>query len=279
MTAMAALLATWAGVLARLPAADTATVVAALGADGRLTPRFGNLVVEPPPAGLTEMVVAERDGDVFYVEIVLPAAAVTRAELDAALGEGRWIPRVHWQDPVPLAHRVEVLGAPHTCMVFAYYATTPEPTDSPASVMLRRDRAAWTYPRFCTVDDHPVRLDRQPDGTVGACTLDLRSGALVRVDDIGGRLTGFRDGIDELDHAGFDRLVTALRRAASHVRQVTPMAWHATGDPELPYRARLDGTEFGLVEGDVPVEPRYTLVVDGQDVDHLDAWPAAWTRG
>lgn len=56
------------------------------------------------------------------------------------------------------------------------------------------------------------------------------------------------------------------------------MTWHPTGDPDLPYRASLDGAEYRLAEGDFPVEPRYTLLVDEQDVDHLDAWPSAWSR-
>lgn len=109
---------------------------------------------------------------------------------------------------------VEVLGAPNTCSVFGYYPSALGPSDSPSTVMLRRDRATWSYPQFCAVDDRPVRLDQHADGTVGARALDLRSGALVRDDARLTRFTGFRDGVDELDPAGFDG--SSPRCAALH---------------------------------------------------------------
>ena len=274
--AVADLLVSWAAALNRLPSGDAATAVAALGLAGSLVPRFNQYTVEPPPAGLTELAVDERGGDVFSLHAVPEPGTLTRADLDALLGAGREVPRVHWNDPVPVAYFVEILGAPYTCTVFAHFTRVSGPGDPVLSVLLRRDRSPRTFPGHHAVDDHPVRLERLPSGEIAAFALDLRSGALVRDDSYLGRIAGRPAGAEELDASSFDRLVAALRRAASHARQVRPITWHATEDPEHPYRAELDGVTYLLAEGDFPIEPRYNLVVDGQDVDHLDIWPREW---
>lgn len=275
---LAQLLASWAATLNRLPndtSTTASTAAEALGLAGALTPRFGQVVV-PPPDGMTEVAIEERWAGVSSVHAGLEPGTLTRAELDAVFGQGANVPRVHWRDPVPLAYLVEVLGEPCTCTVIAYFARTPGPDDPVVSVLLRRDRSSRAFPGYHAVDDRPVRLERLPSGEVAALALDLRSGAFVRDDSYLRRIAGRPAGADELDESEFDRLVTALRRAASHDRQVRPITWHP--DSPYDYRAELDGVTYLLSEGDYPMEPRYTLRVDDQEVDHLDAWPTAWRR-
>jgi hypothetical protein len=58
----------------------------------------------------------------------------------------------------------------------------------------------------------------------------------------------------------------------------TPIEWGAGGDPELPYRARLDGQNLLIRLADLAAEPRYRLFVDGCELAELPSWPAAWRR-
>jgi hypothetical protein len=84
--------------------------------------------------------------------------------------------------------------------------------------------------------------------------------------------------VEELPEPMFRRLVAELRRSASYDRQNSAMAWFLTGDPEYPYRAELGGIIYIMYSGDFPVEPMYSLLVEGQVVDNLDSWPRAWIR-
>ena len=56
----------------------------------------------------------------------------------------------------------------------------------------------------------------------------------------------------------------------------TPIGWVHAGDPELPYRARVDGRNLLVRASDQPAGPSYTLVVDGADRAVLQRWPPAW---
>lgn len=278
MTVTVALLRDWGERLSVLPPCPTADVVEALGLGGTLVPTYGIVTLDPPPPGLTRFSIDERGGDVFSVQLALDAGPITRADLDAELGPGREAPRVHPGDLYQVGWYLEVIGSPFSCALFASFTGPPEPGNVVVEVLLRRDRAQRAYPGHYAVADRPVRLERLPTGEVAALALDLRSGALVRDDGWLVDLARRTDDVEEIPAAVFDRLVAALRRAASHARQVTPMTWRSTGDPERPWRAALHGVTYVIENGDFPVEPRYTLVVDGQDVDHLDAWPRAWMR-
>jgi hypothetical protein len=57
----------------------------------------------------------------------------------------------------------------------------------------------------------------------------------------------------------------------------TPIAWADAGDPELPYRARLDGQNL-LIRVPDTAPPRYTLIVDGSPIMEFTDWPPAWQR-
>lgn len=202
---VAELLKSWAATLNRLPPGDAATAATALDLTGSSAP------------GLTDVTIDERYGDVFSVQAV--PTGLVRADLDAVLGPGRDVPRVHWNDPVPVAYLVEILGEPFTCTVFAYFARTAGSDDPVVSVLLRRDRSDRTFPSHHTVGDHPVRLERLPSGEIAALALDLRSGALVRDDTYLGRIAG--------------RPADAEERTTSHSTGSSP---HCAAPPPTPAR-------------------------------------------
>jgi predicted metal-dependent HD superfamily phosphohydrolase len=57
-----------------------------------------------------------------------------------------------------------------------------------------------------------------------------------------------------------------------------PIAWTATGDPRLPYRAELDGRRLRLRVNDFPAEVLYTVLADGEPDEPVEEWPALWLR-
>lgn len=62
-------------------------------------------------------------------------------------------------------------------------------------------------------------------------------------------------------------------------RSEQPVAFEATGDPRLPYAARVGDERWTVRVNEFPEEPTpYSLLVEGRLVEDLLAWPAAWTR-
>ncbi len=56
------------------------------------------------------------------------------------------------------------------------------------------------------------------------------------------------------------------------------VAWRLGDDAEHPYVVDVDGRRWELRLNDFPVEPLYTLLVDGQEAGDLEEWPEAWQR-
>lgn len=134
-------LRSWANILCRLVFTDFPSTASALGLRGETAARHGGAELRPPPPGLTELVLAERDGRLDHLRVRFAGPAVTRADLDRVFGAGASVPRVHWRDPHPLAYRVAVPGAPFTCTLFADFAAEPEAGTPVEAAVLRRDRA------------------------------------------------------------------------------------------------------------------------------------------
>jgi hypothetical protein len=57
-----------------------------------------------------------------------------------------------------------------------------------------------------------------------------------------------------------------------------PLVWRRTGGGEVPYATESGGCSLRLRVNDFPAERLYTLLVDGVEAEHLDAWPQAWRR-
>jgi hypothetical protein len=56
------------------------------------------------------------------------------------------------------------------------------------------------------------------------------------------------------------------------------VAWRRTASAEHPYEAEVDGRRWTVRVNDFPAEPLYTLLVDGESAEDLEAWPEAWQR-
>jgi hypothetical protein len=132
--------------------------------------------------------------------------------------------------------------------------------------------------RYYAIDDRPVKVESSSSSGVVAHALDLTTGAFGPDHAMLGRIASADKNVEEMSEPMFQRLVAELRRSASYDRQNSAMAWFPTGDPEYPYKAELGGTVYIMYSGDFPVEPMYSLLVDGQVVDNLDSWPRAWIR-
>jgi hypothetical protein len=57
-----------------------------------------------------------------------------------------------------------------------------------------------------------------------------------------------------------------------------PISWRRTGSAEHPYEAEVDGRRWTIRVNDFPAERLYTLFVEGEPVEDLEAWPPAWKR-
>lgn len=56
------------------------------------------------------------------------------------------------------------------------------------------------------------------------------------------------------------------------------IAWRRTASAEIPFEAVIDGRRWTVRVNDFPAERLYTLLIDGVEVEDLDAWPGAWRR-
>ncbi len=59
-------------------------------------------------------------------------------------------------------------------------------------------------------------------------------------------------------------------------RQLT---WTATGDPDHPWTAEVDGKRWQVRLNDFPDDFMYGLVIAGETVGHFHDWPQTWRRG
>lgn len=153
MSITADLLQAWGERICTLPATEARELVRELDLGGQVVPRLGALAVEPPLAGAVEVRAIERRERFERLDLKLDpsGARVTRAELEARLGSGVEVPRIH-AGYFTLVYRLDRPGAPFGCDVSAEFAAEPatEPAwDTPASgISLRRQpaRLATTAP-------------------------------------------------------------------------------------------------------------------------------------
>lgn len=134
-----------------------------------------------------------------------------------------------------------------------------------------------SYPRYYAVNDRPVKLVELPSGQVDAVVFDFATGGWKSDPAYFSKVSGGGD-VDSLNQADFDSLVAETRFMSAAKRHARAIIWEHTGDGETPYRATIEGQAFTIRVNDFPAEPLYTLIVDGEDVEHLDDWPSAWTK-
>lgn len=144
MTITAEQLRTWSEQLCTLPPVDFAGALTALGIAGAIVDASDDYAtVEPPPAGatrvgLTRENLGKNKANLGALE-VMPAGAVTRAELDRRFGTGNALPRVDFDRDYVVGYRVEVAGAPFRCAVFASFSEEPTAASAVTKISLRRE--------------------------------------------------------------------------------------------------------------------------------------------
>lgn len=69
-----------------------------------------------------------------------------------------------------------------------------------------------------------------------------------------------------------------LRRLIFPNWKEKPVVWEHTGDGEFPYRAQVEGQSFIIRINDFPDEPLYTLIIDDEEFENIEDWPAPWVR-
>jgi hypothetical protein len=130
--------AAWANALCVLPRGPAGDAVAALNLTGTLAAGVSYQRLDPPPAGTSRLAIAEEHGDARFVRVTLAGAGPSRSELDAMLGPGDDVVRVHFDQPYPVCYRVTVADAPYSCDVFAYFAGPPDGQATAESLLFRR---------------------------------------------------------------------------------------------------------------------------------------------
>jgi len=57
-----------------------------------------------------------------------------------------------------------------------------------------------------------------------------------------------------------------------------PLTWQRTDLAEFPFTVPVAGGTWLIRINDFPVEPLYTLMIDGQEIADFDDWPRCWGR-
>jgi len=58
----------------------------------------------------------------------------------------------------------------------------------------------------------------------------------------------------------------------------THVSFTTTGDPLVPFCARVGAAYWAVRLNDFPEEPLYTLLIDDEPVGDFDDWPATWRK-
>jgi hypothetical protein len=148
------LLRFWAERVCSVPAGTPQQTLAALGIEGSPRPHSSDFSVQPLPPGVAHLRLdmrqehpVKREDLLSHVDNALLDSTLTRADLDARFGRGRWRPRLHPGDDHVLGYRVELAGAPHACRVSAHFREEPTAASVVHEVTLGRDdapAALWT---------------------------------------------------------------------------------------------------------------------------------------
>jgi hypothetical protein len=132
------------------------------------------------------------------------------------------------------------------------------------------------YPWYYAVNDRPVKLVELPDGSLDALVFDFSTGGFVPDRSYFGRTSDPSGDVDQLTEEQFSARVHALRAPICAKRRATTMTWEITEDRKVPLRSKVGDRILTIRLNDSPTDPPYTLLVDGEAVEDLDAWPEAW---
>lgn len=140
--------------------------------------------------------------------------------------------------------------------------------------------ATRSYSWYYAVNARPVKLVKLADGSLDCLVFDWTSGAFVPDRSYFARVAeiGIGKDVDALQEAQFLRRVVELRRPIVARHLCSAISWEGTGDGEFPYRAMVDDRVYRIRVNDFPAEPLYTLLAEGDELDDLEDWLAAWSR-
>jgi hypothetical protein len=133
------------------------------------------------------------------------------------------------------------------------------------------------YPRYYAINDRPVKIVLLPDGGSDALAFDWSTGGFVPERSYFRKVTEGGD-VDQLTEEEFTDRVSTLRLSISAKRRSTALVWEQTGDGEVPFQTKVGARVLTIRVNDFPAEPLYTLLVDGEAVEDLNDWPAAWVK-
>ncbi len=134
------------------------------------------------------------------------------------------------------------------------------------------------YPWYYAVNDRPVKIVRLPNGGADCLVFDFDTGGFTPDRAYLAYLVpGSGKDVDQLTEAEFERLVEARRVDAASLRREAPIRWSFSTEGGPGYQATHRGRSYRL-RMNPPGEHPYTLFVDGQEVEALAGWPAAWAR-
>ena len=137
----------WCQRICWLPGASAADLTAALGLPSPAGAAAGGELAPPPPPppppppGAGALTVVNHPAGFAYLTAQLPDDGLTRGDLDARLGPGRPLPRVHSGGPHVLGYSVGAPAAPWVCSVFASFAAEPTAAAAATELTIRPDAA------------------------------------------------------------------------------------------------------------------------------------------
>jgi hypothetical protein len=134
-------LVVWGQQICRVESTDPGKLARELGWPGTLVPGNHRLELEPPLPGTSRVALASHDDAFDYLEIEFEDASLTRAGIEAWFGNGRELPRVHWDSNYKLVYTIGELNAPYGCDLSAEFAVQPAGDTPVIGVMMRRTRA------------------------------------------------------------------------------------------------------------------------------------------
>lgn len=124
----------------------------------------------------------------------------------------------------------------------------------------------------------PVMEVEPPGGGKAVLAMDRATGAMVPRHDLWDRLRDGSIDLDTLDMAAFRSLLLARRNAIIDAQRQKPLSWQETEDTDFPFAGHWGGAAARLRLNDHPAEPLFSIIVQGQNVGNLEAWPEAWSR-
>jgi hypothetical protein len=69
-----------------------------------------------------------------------------------------------------------------------------------------------------------------------------------------------------------------MQQINTHAARERKVQWQRGDAASMPYCATVDGQNWQIRLNDFPLEPMYSLLIDGLVVEDFDDWPQGWQR-